>query len=448
MELRKYGFGIKPENAYGVAATIASADLLAVRPGTSFKGAIAQIADDVIRDTFSPNADINGIRSASGKLSLRAEGGGTADPTPDFYRALDAAFGKTGKLDTDGALTHASVACTVSVLNMKVGDGAKLTEGNAVAVLIGSKYEVAWITDITADAVTVEPAFSAIPGVGVAVKRSITWGPTDGVTVVAEAVGTGDGSTTTFDLDHKDVDPGTLIGKVDGTAATCTLSVGTGALGVDQVVFAVAPTNGKAITADYRYANYGRSYTGKEFYGDNKSITHVGLKCAGLDINAETGQIVSLDFDWAGKDFSVGFDNAPAFSSAPGNPTVGLNGRCIIDTTVYAIQKFSASLKNTMEPLTDLSSSGYEDMKMTGREATGSFTLKYSTQDFLTAFANAVTPKIFIQAGSTLGNIFAIRVKKAKYTDVNITGDALRKNDIPFKCDYQDGSDEIFVAVL
>lgn len=445
---RGIGFGIKPENSYGIMATIDSEDMIAARPETSFKGIIAQIPNDILRNTFSSKADINGIRSSSGKLSLRAKSGGIVNPTPDFYRALDAAFGKSGNLDIAGALTHSAIPCTVTILNMKDGDGAKFTKNNSLAIFVNGKYEVAWITDISGDVVTVEPAFSSIPSLGSPVKRSITWGPTDGVWIIDEAIGIGNSWVKIFDLDHKDVDPGTLIGKVDGISSPCSLSVGTGINGVDQIVFITAPGFNKSITANYRYANYGRSYTCEEFYGENKSITHIGLKCAGLDINVETGQLVRMDFDWLGKDFIIGTDDAPIYSYIHGVPIVGLYGKCIIGETAYAIQKFSVNLKNIVEPLTDMNSPGYENIKMTGREITGSFTLKYNNQDFLNDFANAVTPKIFVQAGSAIGNIFATRIKKAKYTDVNITNDALRKCDIPFKASYIDSADEIFVAIL
>ncbi|MEO5377643.1 MAG: hypothetical protein H7832_07680 [Magnetococcus sp. DMHC-6] len=54
----------------------------------------------------------------------------------------------------------------------------------------------------------------------------------------------GDGSKSTFDLGHHSVAAETIFAKVDDVeSADWTLSVGTGPDGVDQIVFASAPTS-------------------------------------------------------------------------------------------------------------------------------------------------------------------------------------------------------------
>jgi hypothetical protein len=72
--------------------------------------------------------------------------------------------------------------------------------------------------------------------------------------VTNEAVGTGNHVLTSFDLDHAGVVSGTLTAKVDGSTTACTLSVGTGTGGVDQVHFSAAPGDGLAVTCSYSYA--------------------------------------------------------------------------------------------------------------------------------------------------------------------------------------------------
>ena len=74
--------------------------------------------------------------------------------------------------------------------------------------------------------------------------------------VVNEAVGSGtSGHQTTFDLDEAGVIEDTLAVKVGGITVTAvTLSPGTGTLGVDQIVFSVAPAENSAITASYTWS--------------------------------------------------------------------------------------------------------------------------------------------------------------------------------------------------
>jgi len=69
------------------------------------------------------------------------------------------------------------------------------------------------------------------------------------VAISAEDVGTGDGETTGFDLDHPDVDLESLVVKLDGDVSAIDYSVTV----KGHIVFASAPANEVAITADYDY---------------------------------------------------------------------------------------------------------------------------------------------------------------------------------------------------
>jgi len=76
--------------------------------------------------------------------------------------------------------------------------------------------------------------------------------------VSGEAVGSGTGSQTAWDLDYAGVDPSTLKVQLAGTASGgWNYSPGTGTLGVDQIIFHDAPGSGVAITADYDYLTGG-----------------------------------------------------------------------------------------------------------------------------------------------------------------------------------------------
>ena len=92
---------------------------------------------------------------------------------------------------------------------------------------------------------------------GAAMRNSATAGQkaryTNAIAINDEAVGTGNGTTTTFDLAQANVIAASLKGYSAGNQKNVSISVGTGAGGVDQIVFAVAPANTEAIKADYSY---------------------------------------------------------------------------------------------------------------------------------------------------------------------------------------------------
>lgn len=70
---------------------------------------------------------------------------------------------------------------------------------------------------------------------------------------VYEASRTGDGATTTFDLNHDSVDPEKMDVTVGGAAEyDWSISRGTGTDGVDQIVFDAAPADTSAIEINYK----------------------------------------------------------------------------------------------------------------------------------------------------------------------------------------------------
>lgn len=70
---------------------------------------------------------------------------------------------------------------------------------------------------------------------------------------IREYFGTGDASTTTYDLPGKDISGYTVYGDAIpyNTPADYTISEDTGEDGGDQAVFVVAPTNGTRLTIDF-----------------------------------------------------------------------------------------------------------------------------------------------------------------------------------------------------
>ena len=92
---------------------------------------------------------------------------------------------------------------------------------------------------------------------GSALRDSATAGQkakyTNAISVNDEAVGTGNGTSATFDLGFANVIAKSLKGYSAGNQKNASISAGTGTGGVDQIVFAVAPANAEAIKADYDY---------------------------------------------------------------------------------------------------------------------------------------------------------------------------------------------------
>lgn len=80
-------------------------------------------------------------------------------------------------------------------------------------------------------------------------SQNITFFDYDETAQTAVAIGTGTGAQTVFTLNAREVRA--AVFKVAGTITAATISVGTGALGEDQITFAAPPANATAITGDY-----------------------------------------------------------------------------------------------------------------------------------------------------------------------------------------------------
>lgn len=112
---------------------------------------------------------------------------------------------------------------------------------------------------------------SADPRIDLVQINGVTASNTDSATVVTlsaitrtavagEAVGTGDGTTKAFDLDHAGVDHFRAFMRVQVDGVTVTnwkLEKGAGTSGVDRIVFEIPPETGLAITADYTWQSGG-----------------------------------------------------------------------------------------------------------------------------------------------------------------------------------------------
>jgi len=99
----------------------------------------------------------------------------------------------------------------------------------------------------------------------------------------SEYVGTGDGSSTSFNLPSKDLSTGTIY--VDGSSGSGTIATGAGADGADKVTFNTAPADGTRITVSFT----GRLKVHCRFEEDNlnfdqlyNDLVTIGIKLKGL----------------------------------------------------------------------------------------------------------------------------------------------------------------------
>lgn len=127
--------------------------------------------------------------------------------------------------------------------------------------------------------------------------------------VTAEAVGTGDAATTTFDLVQSDVIESSLVVYIGNDKQRVTLSAGTGAAGVDQIVFSTAPASGVSIVADYYYHGSSVGVTGASILLDDVTTTVAG---GNIDANAAVGGTVKTAkiLDSAGAEVDTFFRDA------------------------------------------------------------------------------------------------------------------------------------------
>lgn len=167
--------GIKQETSYGDDPTLAAVDLIEHNEGVAIPTYNPEMQDRaVIRDTFSTLAQVRGAElNAEGTINFELHGSGTAGTAPETDPLWESAIGV--KNSSTASTTHAATPCTTTTLELVASGGASFAVGDAVLVdpAGGTAYEVAWVTAISTDQLTVSPAFSTAPGLGVAVGEGV-----------------------------------------------------------------------------------------------------------------------------------------------------------------------------------------------------------------------------------------------------------------------------------
>jgi len=145
----------------------------------------------------------------------------------------------------------------------------------------------------------------------------ITWYPITAASIVGEAVGIGDGTTTVFSLAQKPVEVDSETVYIDGVAQTkatdYSINYETG-----EITFVTAPASGTTITADYDYASKGSAITTLD-HGTIDAGTWGPAKCVVASVSANG----ILDASFWGADLTD--DSRGANLDAAAGWTHGLN---------------------------------------------------------------------------------------------------------------------------
>lgn len=131
-----------------------------------------------LTNSMTRQAHVMGTKSGSltFKLDLKGSGTVTTDEVSAVKAEADmvlfALFGN--RTHGVGSKTHAATPCTTTVLNVEAGDGAGYAVGMMVNVDCGATYGMVprFVESIATDAITLDRALPAAPGLGVAVHAS------------------------------------------------------------------------------------------------------------------------------------------------------------------------------------------------------------------------------------------------------------------------------------
>lgn len=161
------------KQAYGVDPTVASADVVEFVAPFTFDPTRDQLERNTVKNTFEKQPKITGDESVGGEINLELHGSGTAGVAPESDPLWLSAMGE--RRASSASTTHGTNPCTTTSIELVAGGGANFKVGEAILIdPAGSDaYEVAFITAIATDTLTVSPALSTAPGTGVDVGAGV-----------------------------------------------------------------------------------------------------------------------------------------------------------------------------------------------------------------------------------------------------------------------------------
>lgn len=161
--------------SYAVDPTIAAANCLEFVSPFGLEPARSVIERNVVRNTFDKLASIAGDETVTGDITVEMHNSGTAGSVADADPLWLSAIGE--RTTSTASTTHASTPCTTTSLVLVASGGLGFKVGDAVCVDVSAGgtgvYEVAWITVIATDTLTITPALSLAPPTGRAVLAGV-----------------------------------------------------------------------------------------------------------------------------------------------------------------------------------------------------------------------------------------------------------------------------------
>lgn len=362
---------------YAADPTITSADVIEFVSPFGLEPDRAEIERNVIRDTFDDLASVQGDESVAGDITVELKGSGTAGTPPETDPLYHCAIGES-RISTASVTVSGS---TTSTVKLDTGDGVNHRVGEPIMLdtsIAGSgAYEVAFVTEINSNDLTVSPLLT------------------------------------------------------------------------------LAPPTGRTVAAAVHYKvskNELKSFWGQFWRGDVTLEVYKGCKVNSLTMEFRTGQPINPRFSTKAK------ETAAPTSAAYGLGTPTYDGTDVhiarymvvkVGGTLYPVSDISFTVTNDLYEQKAVTTAGLQKLLRTRRQVTGSFSMVYENKDIETAFRNGTTAELIIvsskgDAALTLGNTFAIRMPKIRYTKAGKTVDSgIFKWDIPFKAVLTLGEDSI-----
>ena len=146
---------------YGIDPTLAAANIIEFLDDISIPRYAPEMQErNVVRNTFSPLAKVRGAEiNAEGSINVELHGSGTPATPPETDPLWECAIGV--KNLSVASLVATGTSATEIIVTASEGSNFSVGDAVLVGVNAGETEEVAWITGISTDTLTLSPALSA-----------------------------------------------------------------------------------------------------------------------------------------------------------------------------------------------------------------------------------------------------------------------------------------------
>lgn len=190
-----------------------------------------------------------------------------------------------------------------------------------------------------------------------------------------------------------------------------------------------------------------KSFWGSLWLGDQERYDFPGSKVDKLSMSFSSGELVTPQFDFQSKNTVAPVAEAyglgtPSYDST--NPLVAVNMTVTMAGTSYSVSDIALEVNNNMFKRKDVTSSGISKVIRTGRTVGGSFSLLYEDSVVDDSMRADTELELVVVAGSTAGNIFAVRLPKIRYTEIPVSvNEGIYQYDVTFEANLTSAEDEL-----